>query len=50
VIHIGDSIASDVKGALIAGITPILIDRNGTSGYTECRVVNKLTEVLELLA
>lgn len=49
VIHIGDSIASDVKGALTAGITPILIDRNGTGGYTECRVVNKLTEVLELL-
>lgn len=50
VIHIGDSIASDVKGALTAGITPILIDRCGTGSYTECRVVNKLTEVLELLA
>lgn len=49
VIHIGDSIASDVKGALTAGITPILIDRNGTSKCPECRVVNKLTEVLELL-
>ncbi|MEY8285724.1 HAD family hydrolase [Lachnospiraceae bacterium 50-23] len=49
VIHIGDSIASDVKGALTAGITPILIDRSGTSKCPECRVVNKLTEVLELL-
>ena len=49
VIHIGDSIASDVKGALTAGITPILIDRNGTGRCSECRAVNKLTEVLELL-
>ena len=49
VIHIGDSIASDVNGALTAGITPILLDRNGTSNYRECKVVNKLTEVLELL-
>ena len=49
VIHIGDSITSDVKGALTAGITPILIDRNETSNYRECKVVNKLTEVLELL-
>ena len=49
VIHIGDSIASDVKGALTAGITPILIDRNNTGRCAECRVVNKLTEVLELL-
>ncbi len=48
VIHIGDSITSDVKGALTAGITPILIDRNETSNYRECKVVNKLTEVLEL--
>ena len=49
VIHIGDSIVSDVKGALAAGITPILIDRKGTSSYTECRVVNKLAEVLEII-
>ena len=49
VIHIGDSIISDVNGALTAGITPILLDRNGTSNYRECKVVNKLTEVLELL-
>ncbi len=49
VIHIGDSIASDVKGALTAGITPILIDRNGTSKCPECRAVNNLTEALELL-
>ena len=49
VIHIGDSIVSDVKGARTAGITPIFIDRKGISKDPECRVVNKLTEVLELL-
>ena len=49
VIHIGDSIVSDVNGALTAGITPVLIDRKGTSNYLECKVVNKLTEVLDLL-
>lgn len=29
VIHIGDSMSSDVKGALSVDVTPILIDREG---------------------
>lgn len=49
VLHIGDSVVSDVNGAAAAGITPILIDRKGKekgSGYT---VIQRLTEALEYL-
>ena len=47
VIHIGDSIVSDVKGALGAEITPVLIDRKGTSTCTQCRVIHRLAEALD---
>lgn len=49
VIHIGDSIVSDVKGALAAGITPILVDRKGTGTCSQCRVIHRLIEVLDNL-
>lgn len=49
VIHIGDSVTSDVKGAYAAGITPVLIDREGESQCTECKVIRRLAEVLPLL-
>ena len=45
VLHIGDSVVSDVKGALGAGITPVLIDRKGKSECTQCRVIHRLTEM-----
>lgn len=45
VLHIGDSVVSDVKGALAAGITPVLIDRKGKSECTQCRVIHRLTEM-----
>lgn len=49
VIHIGDSVTSDVKGAYTAGITPVLIDRIGKNEYSECKVIHRLTEALSLL-
>lgn len=49
VVHIGDSAVSDVKGALAAGITPILIDRSGKSSCTDCKVIHRLAEGLEYL-
>ncbi len=49
VIHIGDSVSSDVKGALSVGIQPILLDRTNTRNSDEYRVCTSLLEVLELL-
>lgn len=49
VLHIGDSAISDVKGAAAAGITPVLLDRQGKAGCAECAVIHRLPEVLEYL-
>lgn len=47
VIHIGDSVTSDVKSAAALGITPILIDRAGKSTFDGCRVIHSLKEALK---
>ena len=47
-VHIGDSYASDVQGARSAKITPILLDRSGTKHYGDVRVIQTLTEALDL--
>ena len=44
-IHIGDSIESDVKGAIRAGIKPILIDRTGRTAGEGFQVIASLDEV-----
>lgn len=49
VVHIGDSVISDVNGASAAGITPILIDRKGKEQCLEYKVIRRLTEALEYL-
>lgn len=49
VIHIGDSVSSDVEGAVAAGIRPVLIDREGTKAAEGVLAVKSLTEVLPLL-
>ncbi len=50
VIHVGDSVASDVEGAKSAGIRPILLDRKGKADvgadYIVCR---SLGEVLRYI-
>ncbi|MCB6201962.1 HAD family hydrolase [Extibacter muris] len=49
VLHIGDSVSSDVEGAIAAGIRPVLIDREGTKAAEGIQTVHSLTEVLSLL-
>ncbi len=49
VIPNGDSIVSDVDAASAAGITPVLIDRKAEGQCTDCKVIHRLTEVLEYL-
>ena len=49
VIHIGDSVSSDVEGAIAAGIRPVLIDREGTKAAEGVLAAKSLTEVLPLL-
>lgn len=49
VIHIGDSYASDVQGAMNAGIKPVLVQRKKKEDYPDTIVVNGLQEVLPLI-
>ena len=44
VIHIGDSVVSDVEAAKAVGITPILIDRTGKAQPEGYRVIRSLSE------
>jgi len=43
-VHIGDSITSDVKGALSAGICPLLLDRKDKTKEKDLIVVRSLKE------
>ena len=49
VVHIGDSVISDVTGASAAGITPILIDRKQRKQDLEYKVIHHLTDALPYL-
>lgn len=49
VVHIGDSLISDVKGAKEAGIRPILLDRKGRGKEDGVTVVRSLREALDIL-
>ena len=49
VIHVGDSLDSDVLGAKNVGIEPILVDRAGKYSDTEVRRVGNLAEVLDYI-
>lgn len=49
-MHVGDQLGSDVRGALDAGIQPVLLDREGNHpDYTECPRIEGMTELVELL-
>lgn len=48
-LHVGDSLAADVRGAQAAGITGVLLDRHGTAQPDGYPVVRDLTEVVALL-
>lgn len=49
VMHIGDSVVSDVNGALSAGITPCLLDRKRQRTSDRYPVCASLLDVLDLL-
>ncbi|MDD3337600.1 MAG: HAD-IA family hydrolase [Lachnospiraceae bacterium] len=46
VLHVGDSMSSDVKGARNVGITPILIDREQKKQDDSVKTIKELTEIL----
>lgn len=48
VVHIGDSVTSDVNGAKAVGIKPILLDRDGKYGTLDIPAAKSLLEVLPL--
>lgn len=48
-LHIGDSYHADVRGALAAGITPVLLDRVGHAPPVDCAVVRDLRELETLI-
>ena len=47
--HVGDNYWADVLGARAAGITPVLIDRDGVLPRPDCLSVSSLDQVLSLL-
>lgn len=49
VIHIGDSLTSDVEGASKAGITPVLLDRKGGKTCDGITVIHSLPEALPII-
>lgn len=49
VLHVGDSVVSDVKGALSAGISPVLLDRTGQQTCDEAAVIHSLDDLLAMI-
>ena len=47
--HVGDNYWADVLGARAAGLTPILIDRDGHVPNPDCAAVRSLHELVELV-
>ena len=50
VVHIGDSMKSDVNGAFGARISPVLLDRSGSTVSNTCKVVYSLAEILPFVS
>ncbi len=48
-VHVGDLYEADVKGARNAGVTPLLLDRDGNYGEVDCPKISGLAEVYEFL-
>ncbi|HYC12004.1 MAG TPA: HAD family hydrolase [Nitrososphaerales archaeon] len=48
-LHVGDVYEADVVGAKRAGITGVLIDRNGPSRSYDCRTIRTLQDIFPLL-
>ena len=49
VVHIGDSITSDVNGAKAVGIKPIVLDRDGKYGALDMPAAKSLLNILEMI-
>ncbi len=49
VLHVGDSVISDVRGAFSAGIRPVLLDRTGKQTCSEAAVIHSMDELLALI-
>lgn len=49
VVHIGDSVASDVEGARAAGIRPVFLNRSKAEVSEGIESVGSLLEALELI-
>ena len=49
-MHVGDQPSSDIEGALAAGISPVLLDRDGIHpSYAVCPRIEGLAELLEVV-
>ena len=48
-VFVGDQYDLDVLGARGAGITPILIDRDGAGSQYDCIVIKDLSQVIDYL-
>ncbi len=50
VLHIGDSMFSDVNGAKAAGILPVLLDREGKNRENGVKSIRSLLDVFDLFS
>lgn len=51
-LHVGDSLTNDAKGATNAGITSVWLNRNSVTNHTSINIeyaINSLTELLEIV-
>lgn len=48
-VHVGDTYETDIVGARLAGVYPILLDRTGRYNNVDCMKINSLYELLNLL-
>ncbi len=46
--HVGDDYDRDVVGARNAGISPVLIDREGKQGGRDCAVIRSMTQLVDV--
>lgn len=49
IIYVGDNYFADIKGAINAGLQPVLLDEKGVFPEAECAVINKLEDLVGML-
>jgi FMN phosphatase YigB (HAD superfamily) len=49
VVHVGDTMVEDIEGALLAGLRPVLLDRDGRVKDGNIRIIRSLDQLVTLI-